>query len=78
MFLCSKYEVSSTPRSGIKATEQKLSALPSNYAEPFSSPDTDKVDPIYEVIGASTQQSEDVTASHVKMGDNPAYDTSVL
>ena len=76
--LCSKYEISSTPQGGIKATEQKLPKLPSDYAEPVSSPDTDKVDPIYEDVGASAQQSEDVTATDVKMEDNPAYDTSVL
>ena len=76
--LCSKYEISSTPQSGIKATEQKLPRLPSDHAEPVSSPDTDKVDPIYEDVEVTAQQSEDVTATDVKMEDNPAYDTSVL
>ena len=74
--LCSKHEISSTPQGGVKATEQKLPTLPSDYAEPVSSPDTDKVDPIYEDVGVSAQQSEDVTASDVKMEDNPAYNTS--
>ena len=78
MLLCSKYEISSTPQGGIKATEQKLPTLPSDYAEPVSSPDTDEVDPIYEDVEATAQQSEDVTTSDVKMEDNPAYDTSVL
>ena len=76
--MCSKYEISSTPQGGIKATEQKLPRLPSDYAEPVSSPDTDKVDPIYEDVEVTAQQSEDVTATDVKMEDNPAYDTSVL
>ena len=76
--MCSKYEVSSTPQGGIKATEQKLPKLPSDYAEPVSSPDTDKVDPIYEDVEVTAQQSEDVTTTDVKMEDNPAYDTSVL
>ena len=44
---------------------------------PFS-PDSDKVDPIYEDVEATAQQSEDVTATDIKMEDNPAYDTSVL
>ena len=74
----SKYEVSSTPQDNIKATEQKLPRLPSDYAEPVSSPDTDKVDPIYEDVEVTAQQSEDATATDVKMEDNPAYDTSVL
>ena len=76
--LCSKYEISSTPQGGIKATEQKLPRLPSDYAEPVSSPDTDKVDPIYEDVEVTAQQSKDATATDVKMEDNPAYDTSVL
>ena len=76
--MCSKYEISSTPQGGIKATEQKLPTLPSDYAEPVSSPDSDKVDPIYEDVEATAQQSEDVTTTDVKMEDNPAYDTSVL
>ena len=76
--MCSKYEISSTPQGGIKATEQKLPTLPSDYAEPVSSPDTDKVDAIYEDVEATAQQSEDVTTTDVKMEDNPAYDTSVL
>ena len=69
---------SSTPQGGIKATEQKLPKLPSDYAEPASSPDTDKVDPIYEDVEVTAQQSKDTTASAIKMEDNPAYDTSVL
>ena len=76
--MCSKYEISSTPQGGIRATGQKLPTLPSDYAEPVSSPDTDKVDPIYEDVEATAQQSEDVTTTDVKMEDNPAYDTSVL
>ena len=76
--MCSKYEISSTPQGGIKATEQKLPTLPSDDAEPVSSPDTDKVDPIYEDVEVTAQQSEDAAASNVKMEDNPAYDTSVL
>ena len=71
----SKHEISSTPQDDIKATEQKLLKLPSDYTEPVSSP---KVDPIYEDVGSSAQQSEDVTATDVKMEDNPAYGTSVL
>ena len=78
LLLCSKYEISSIPQGDIKATEQKLPRLPSHYAEPISSPDTDKVDPIYEHVEVTVQQSEDVTASDVKMENNPAYDTSVL
>ena len=70
----SKYEISSTPQGDVKAIEQKLPTLSSEYAEPVSSP---KVDSIYEDVGASAQQS-DVTASDVKMEDNPAYNTSVL
>ena len=76
--LCSKYEIPSTPQGGIKATEQKLPRLPSDYAEPVSCPDTDKVDPIYEDVEVTAQQSKDATATDVKMEDNPAYDTSVL
>ena len=76
--LCSKYEISSKPQGGIKATEQKLPRLPSDYAEPVTSPDTDKVDPIYEDVEVTAQQSKDATATDVKMEDNPAYDTSVL
>ena len=76
--MCSKYKISSTPQGDVKATEQKLPRLPSDYAEPVSSPDTDKVDPIYEDVEVTAQQSEDVTATDVKMEDNPAYDTSVL
>ena len=76
--MCSKYEVSGTPQGDIKATEQKLPTVHSDYAEPVSSPDTDKVDPIYEDIEVTAQQSEDVTTTDVKMEDNPAYDTSVL
>ena len=76
--LCSKYEISSTHQGGIKATEQKLPKLPSDYAEPVTSPDTDKVDPIYEDVEVTVQQSKDATATDVKMEDNPAYDTSVL
>ena len=80
IFLYSKYEVSSTPKEGgIKATEQKLPKVPSDYAEPaVSSSDKDKVDPIYEDVEPSVQQSKFVTASKVKMEDNPAYDTSVF
>ena len=75
----SKYEVSSTPQGGVKATEQKLPTVPSVYAEPtISSCDKDKVDPIYEDVEASVQQSKVITASEVKMEDNPAYDTSVF
>ena len=76
--MCSKYEIPSTPQSGTKATEQKLPRLPSDYAEPVTSPDTDKVDPIYEDVEVTVQQSKDATATDVKMEDNPAYDTSVL
>ena len=76
--MCRKYEISSIPQGSIKATEQKLPRLPSDYAEPVSSPDTDKVDPIYEDVEVTGQQSEDVTATDVKMEDNPAYGTSVL
>ena len=76
--LCSKYEISSTPQGGIKAKEQKLPKLPLGYAEPVSSPDTNKVDPIYEDVEVTAQQSKDATATDVKMEDNPAYDTSVL
>ena len=75
----SKNEISSAPQRGIKATEQKLPTVPSVYAEPaISSSDKDKVDPIYEDVEASAQQSKDVTASEVKIEDNPAYETSVL
>ena len=79
--MCSKYEISSTLQGGIKAIEQKLPKLPSDYAEPASSPDTDKVDPIYEDVEVTAQQSSGdaaIAASDVKMEDNPAYDTSVL
>ena len=78
--LCSKYEVSTTPQGDIKVTEQKLPRLPSDYAEPVdvSSPDTDEDDPIYEDVEVTTQQSADVTATDVKMEDNPAYGTSVF
>ena len=58
-----KYEISSTPQGDVKAIEQKLPTLSSEYAEPVSSP---KVDSIYEDVRASAQQS-DVTASDVKM-----------
>ena len=44
---------------------------------PVSSPDKDKVDPIYEDVEVTAQQSEDFTATDVKMEDNPAYDTIV-
>ena len=75
----SKYEVSNTPQGGVKATEQKLPKTPLDYAEPAtSSSDKHKVDPIYEDVEASVQQSKDVTASEVKMEDNPAYDTSMF
>ena len=77
-YVCSKYEISSTLQGGIKATEQKLPTLPSDYAEPVFSPDTDKVDPIYEDVEVTAQQSEDVAASDIKIEDNPAYNTSVL
>ena len=63
----SKYEISSTPQGDVKATEQKLPRLPSDYAEP-----------VYEDVEVTAQQSEDVTATDVKTEDNPAYDTSVL
>ena len=76
--MCSKHEISNTPQGDIKATEQKLPTSHSDYAEPVSSPDTDKVDPIYKDVEASAQKSEDATVSDVKMEDNPAYDTSVL
>ena len=78
MLLCNKYEISSTPQGDIKAIEQKLPRLLSDYAEPVSSCDTDEVDPIYEDFEVTAQQSEDVTAIDVKMEDNPAYGTSVL
>ena len=71
----SKHEISSSPKGGLKSTEQKLPRLPSDYEEPPSIPDKDKVDPIYEDV---EQQSKDVATSDVKMEDNPSYDTSVL
>ena len=58
--------------------EQKLPRITSDYEEPPSSTDKDKVYPIYEDVEASAQQSKNVAASDVKMEDNPAYDTSVL
>ena len=73
--MCSKHEISSTPQGGIKATEQKLPRLPSDYAEPASSPDSDKVDPIYEDVDVTAQRSGNAAASNVKIEDNPAYDT---
>ena len=78
IFSYSKHEISSSPQGGLKATEQKLPRLLSDYEEPPSSTDKDKVDPIYEDVEASAQQAKDVAASDVKMEDNPAYDTSVL
>ena len=75
---CSKHEISNSPQGGLKVTEQKLPRLLSDYEEPPSSTDKDKVDPIYEEVEASAQQSKDVAASGVKMKDNPAYNTSVL
>ena len=78
MIYYSKYEISSSPKGGLKATEQKLPRLPSDYEEPPSSSDKDKVDPIYEDVEVSAQQSKDVSTSDVKIEDNPAYDTSVL
>ena len=51
--------------------------LPLDYEEPPSVPDKDKVDPIYENVEATAQQSKDVATGDVKM-DNPSYDTSVL
>ena len=81
IFLCSdsKYEITSVPQSGVKATEQKLPRLSSDYAEPpVSSSDADDGGPIYEDVDASAQQSKDVPARVVKMIDNPAYNTSVL
>ena len=64
------YEISSTPQGDIKATEQMLPRLPSDYAEPVSSPE---VDPLYEDNEVTGQKSENVTATDVKMEDNPAY-----
>ena len=61
----SKYEVSSTPPR----------SSPSDYVEPISHP---KVDPLYEVVVVSAQQSKYAAASDVKMEDNPAYNTSVF
>ena len=78
MVYYSKYEISSSPKGGLKATEQKLPRLPSDYEEPPSSSNKDKVDPIYEDVEVSAQQSKDVSTSDVKIEDNPAYDTSVL
>ena len=80
MFLYSKYEITSAPQGGVKATEQKLPRLSSDYAEPpVSSSDADDGGPKYEEGDASAQQSKDVPASVVnKMIDNPAYNTSVL
>ena len=78
MVYYSKYEISSSPKGGLKATEQKLPRLPSDYEEPPSSANKDKVDPIYEDVEVSAQQSKDVSTSDVKIEDNPAYDTSVL
>ena len=76
----SKYELPSAPKGGgIKATEHKLPMVPSDYAElADSSSDKDKVDPIYEDVDPFVQQSKNVTASKVKIEDNPAYETSVL
>ena len=74
----SKYEKPSPLQGGLKATEQKLPKLPSDYEEPPSSSDGNKVDPIYEDVEVSAQQSKDVATSDVKIEDNPAYDTSVL
>ena len=65
MLLCvanMKYQVH-LMQGDVKATEQKLPRLPSDYAEPVSNPDTDKVDPIYEDVEVTGQQSEDVTAT---------------
>ena len=78
MFCYSKYEIPSSPQGGLKATEQKLPRLPSDYEEPPSIPNKDKVDPIYEDVEVSAQQSKDVVTSDVKLEDNPSYDTSVL
>ena len=78
MVYYSKYEISSSPKGGLKATEQKLPRLSSDYEEPPSSYDKDKVDPIYEDVEVSAQQSKDVATSNVKIEDNPAYDTSML
>ena len=75
LLLCSKYEKLSIPKDGSKATKQMSARLP---LEPVSIPVANKVDPTCENVGAFAQQSEDVTATDVKMGDNPAYDTSVL
>ena len=57
----------------------------SHYAVPVSSSDKDiadpvsknTVEPIYDDI-APVQRSNNVAATHVKMQNNPAYDTSVL
>ena len=69
--MCSKYKIPSSPQDGLKATEQKLSR-PSDYEEPSSIPDKDKVEPIYEDLESSAQQPRDVA---VKM---EAYNTSAL
>ena len=63
------------PKGGNKATKQISANVP---LEPFFSPVANKVDPTCENVGASAQQSEDVTATDVKMEDNPVYNTSVL
>ena len=78
LILYSKHEMSSPPKGGLKAIEQKLPRLPSDYEEPPSVPDKNKVDPIYEDVEATAQQSKDVATGDVKIEDNPSYDTSVL
>ena len=76
MLFYSSYDVSRVPHVG---NEQKLSRIQSDYLEPATYiPDKEKADPIYENPESSAQQSKDVTASVVKMEDNPAYDTSMF
>ena len=76
MLFYSKCDVLRAPHVG---TEQKLSRIQSDYSEPATSiPNKEKADPIYEDPESSAQQSKDVTASEVKMEDNPAYDTSMF
>ena len=55
LVMYSKHEISSSPKGGLKATEQKLPRLPLNYEEPPSVPDKDKVDLIYEDVEATAQ-----------------------
>ena len=55
-----------------------LSKSYQDLTKPVSSPDKDKGDMIYEDLESSVQESKDITATDVKMEDNPAYDTSVL